>query len=115
MTPNRKRLLFWSPRMLCIVFAAFISLFALDVLRGRLRLLADGARLGDAPEVDSHRRDRAGTRLALGMDRHRGLHGDGGCVLFLCIESESPRVGSAHLRPLAANRRIVPGEPVEAG
>ena len=31
MTPNRKRLLFWSPRMLCIAFATFISLFALDV------------------------------------------------------------------------------------
>jgi hypothetical protein len=26
-----KRLLFWTPRVLCIVFAIFISLFALDV------------------------------------------------------------------------------------
>ena len=26
-----KRLLFWTPRILCILFAAFISLFALDV------------------------------------------------------------------------------------
>ena len=26
-----KRLLFWTPRVLCIVFALFISLFALDV------------------------------------------------------------------------------------
>jgi hypothetical protein len=28
---NGKRLLFWSPRVLCIAFAVFISLFALDV------------------------------------------------------------------------------------
>ena len=26
-----KRLLFWTPRLLCLLFAAFISLFALDV------------------------------------------------------------------------------------
>jgi hypothetical protein len=26
-----KRFLFWTPRMLCLLFAAFISLFALDV------------------------------------------------------------------------------------
>jgi hypothetical protein len=26
-----KRLLFWTPRILCLVFAVFISLFALDV------------------------------------------------------------------------------------
>ncbi|NER80782.1 MAG: hypothetical protein F6K42_14665 [Leptolyngbya sp. SIO1D8] len=26
-----KRLLFWSPRILCILFAIFLSLFALDV------------------------------------------------------------------------------------
>jgi hypothetical protein len=26
-----KRLLFWAPRILCILFAAFVSLFALDV------------------------------------------------------------------------------------
>jgi hypothetical protein len=30
-----KRLLFWSPRILCILFAAFVSLFALDVFDGR--------------------------------------------------------------------------------
>jgi hypothetical protein len=30
-----KRLLFWSPRILCILFAAFLSLFALDVFDGR--------------------------------------------------------------------------------
>jgi hypothetical protein len=27
----QKRLLFWAPRALCLLFAAFISLFALDV------------------------------------------------------------------------------------
>jgi hypothetical protein len=26
-----KRLLFWTPRILCILFAAFVSIFALDV------------------------------------------------------------------------------------
>ena len=26
-----KRLLFWTPRILCLLFAAFVSLFALDV------------------------------------------------------------------------------------
>ena len=26
-----KRLLFWSPRILCMLFAAFVSVFALDV------------------------------------------------------------------------------------
>jgi len=31
MKPPLKRLLFWSPRILCILFAAFLSLFALDV------------------------------------------------------------------------------------
>jgi hypothetical protein len=30
-----KRLLYWSPRILCILFAAFLSLFALDVFDGR--------------------------------------------------------------------------------
>ena len=29
-TPT-KRLLFWTPRIICLLFAAFISLFALDV------------------------------------------------------------------------------------
>lgn len=29
-----KRLLFWSPRILCLLFAAFISMFALDVFDG---------------------------------------------------------------------------------
>ena len=31
-----KRLLFWTPRILCILFAAFLSLFALDVFDGKL-------------------------------------------------------------------------------
>jgi hypothetical protein len=31
MSGSVKRLLFWTPRVLCIVFAIFISLFALDV------------------------------------------------------------------------------------
>jgi len=31
MTTPVKRLLFWTPRILCLLFAAFISLFALDV------------------------------------------------------------------------------------
>jgi hypothetical protein len=30
-----KRLLYWCPRILCILFAAFLSLFALDVLDGK--------------------------------------------------------------------------------
>jgi len=30
-----KRLFFWSPRILCILFAVFLSLFALDVFNGR--------------------------------------------------------------------------------
>jgi hypothetical protein len=30
-----KRLLFWAPRILCILFAAFVSLFALDVFDQR--------------------------------------------------------------------------------
>jgi hypothetical protein len=30
-----KRWLFWSPRILCILFAAFMSLFALDVFDGK--------------------------------------------------------------------------------
>ena len=29
-----ERLLFWAPRVLCMLFAAFISLFALDVFGG---------------------------------------------------------------------------------
>jgi hypothetical protein len=28
-----RRLLYWTPRLLCIVFAAFISIFALDVFQ----------------------------------------------------------------------------------
>lgn len=28
-----KRLLYWTPRVLCIVFAAFISIFAMDVFQ----------------------------------------------------------------------------------
>jgi len=31
MNANIKRILFWSPRVLCILFALFLSLFALDV------------------------------------------------------------------------------------
>lgn len=31
MTRFTKRLLFWTPRILCILFAAFLALFALDV------------------------------------------------------------------------------------
>lgn len=31
MKPITKRLLFWTPRGLCLLFAAFISIFALDV------------------------------------------------------------------------------------
>jgi len=34
MTKSTKRLLFWTPRLLCILFAAFITLFALDALEG---------------------------------------------------------------------------------
>ena len=33
-----KRLLFWSPRVLCIAFALFLSLFALDVFNEGLGL-----------------------------------------------------------------------------
>ena len=31
MNENTRRLLYWTPRILCIVFAAFLSIFALDV------------------------------------------------------------------------------------
>ena len=31
MNKTTKRVLFWSPRILCILFAMFVSLFALDV------------------------------------------------------------------------------------
>ena len=31
MTALSKRVLFWTPRVLCIAFTAFLSLFALDV------------------------------------------------------------------------------------
>lgn len=31
MKTTSKRLLFWTPRVLCLLFAAFISIFALDV------------------------------------------------------------------------------------
>jgi hypothetical protein len=34
MTKSTKRLLFWAPRLLCILFAAFITLFAFDALEG---------------------------------------------------------------------------------
>jgi len=36
MTPTSKRVLFWTPRILCIVFAAFLSIFAADVFSERL-------------------------------------------------------------------------------
>ena len=31
MNRNTKRILFWAPRILCILFAIFLSIFALDV------------------------------------------------------------------------------------
>jgi len=31
MSPVARRLLFWAPRILCIAFAIFLSLFALDI------------------------------------------------------------------------------------
>jgi hypothetical protein len=31
MTDDSRRALFWAPRLLCILFALFVSLFALDV------------------------------------------------------------------------------------
>jgi hypothetical protein len=34
MKATSKRLLFWTPRVLCLLFAAFISVFALDVFEG---------------------------------------------------------------------------------
>ena len=34
MTTPLKRFLFWTPRILCVLFAAFISVFALDVFEG---------------------------------------------------------------------------------
>jgi len=34
MKKSTKRLLFWTPRLLCILFAAFITLFAADALEG---------------------------------------------------------------------------------
>ena len=34
MTAPLKRFLFWTPRVLCLLFAAFISVFALDVFEG---------------------------------------------------------------------------------
>src|SRR4051812_19280627 len=36
MTTTSKSALFWIPRLLCLVFAVFISLFALDVFEERL-------------------------------------------------------------------------------
>ena len=32
MNTSTKRVLFWAPRVLCILFAVFLSIFALDVL-----------------------------------------------------------------------------------
>jgi len=43
MNTSTKRLLFWTPRIICIVFAVFISLFALDVFaegQGILKTIA---------------------------------------------------------------------------
>jgi hypothetical protein len=34
MKARARRFLFWSPRILCLLFAAFISIFALDVFDG---------------------------------------------------------------------------------
>ncbi|MFN2108649.1 MAG: hypothetical protein ACK2UI_03220 [Anaerolineae bacterium] len=34
MNANMKHVLFWAPRILCILFAMFLSLFALDVFEG---------------------------------------------------------------------------------
>jgi hypothetical protein len=31
MNPTTRRLLYWTPRILCIAFAAFLAIFALDV------------------------------------------------------------------------------------
>lgn len=31
MSPNFKRLLYWTPRVLCVLFALFLSMFAFDV------------------------------------------------------------------------------------
>ena len=48
MKPITKRFLFWAPRVLCILFAAFISIFALDVFdenRGWRLVLALGMHL----------------------------------------------------------------------
>ena len=36
MNQTAKRLLFWSPRILCIAFAVFLGLFALDVFNEHL-------------------------------------------------------------------------------
>jgi hypothetical protein len=34
MNKSMKRVVYWTPRILCILFAVFISLFALDVFEG---------------------------------------------------------------------------------
>lgn len=34
MQPAARKLLYWSPRVLCILFAAFITIFAFDVFEG---------------------------------------------------------------------------------
>ncbi len=36
MKPISRKLLFWSPRVICILFTIFLSLFAFDVFDGRL-------------------------------------------------------------------------------
>ena len=35
MTTATKRVLFWTPRVLCMAFAAFLSIFAFDVFEGK--------------------------------------------------------------------------------
>jgi hypothetical protein len=39
MKTSFKRSLFWTPRILCLLYAAFISLFALDVFEGHRGVL----------------------------------------------------------------------------
>ena len=39
MDPSLKRLLFWTPRVICILFTMFLSIFALDVFDGNYSFL----------------------------------------------------------------------------
>jgi hypothetical protein len=36
MSETTKRMVYWAPRILCIAFAGFISLFAMDVFEGQM-------------------------------------------------------------------------------